>query len=138
VNLTYLSGLSDDDVDARLIVSSLRDVFYELSISEYSQRCVHQQRSLTNSTYDIHTLKDLAKHNMTTIEPAGDGRGDEELTAVGVLARVSHAEDTWGSVLELEVLVVEAVTVDRFATGTVATGCEEGQGWIISIWEHHR
>ena len=40
-----------------------------------------------------------------TIEPGSYDGGDEELRAVGVLASVSHGEDTGLRVLELEVLI---------------------------------
>lgn len=45
-----------------------------------------------------------------------DGR-DEELRSVGVLAGVGHAEQTLAGVTDLEVLILELVTVDRLATG---------------------
>lgn len=42
----------------------------------------------------------------------GDNGGDEELGAVGVATSVGHGEETLLGVLELEVLILEAVTVD--------------------------
>jgi hypothetical protein len=42
----------------------------------------------------------------------GDDGGDEELGAVGVATSVGHGEEALLGVLELEVLVLEAVTVD--------------------------
>ena len=49
---------------------------------------------------------------MGTIEPRGNDRGDEELRAVGVLSGVGHGEHAGLGVLQLEVLVLEAVAVD--------------------------
>ena len=46
----------------------------------------------------------------------GDGRGDEKLGAIGVLARVGHAEHAGLAMLQLEVLVREFVAVDGFPT----------------------
>lgn len=40
---------------------------------------------------NVVALENLAEDDMATIEPGGDDGGDEELTAVGVLARVGHA-----------------------------------------------
>ena len=43
--------------------------------------------------------------DVSTVEPGSHNRGDEELGAVGVLAGVSHRENTGLRVLELEVLI---------------------------------
>jgi len=40
---------------------------------------------------DLEALEDLAEDNVLAVEPGGDGGGDEELGAVGVLAGVGHA-----------------------------------------------
>ena len=42
----------------------------------------------------------------------GDNGGDEELRAIGVLAGVGHGQEALLRVLELEVLVLEAVAID--------------------------
>ena len=52
-----------------------------------------------------------------------DGR-DKKLRSVGVLAGVGHAEQTLAGVTDLEVLILELVTVDRLATGA----------WILSVY----
>jgi len=39
---------------------------------------------------DLVALEDLAEDDVAAIEPAGDGGGDEELGAVGVLAAVGQ------------------------------------------------
>jgi hypothetical protein len=46
---------------------------------------------------------------MLAVEPVGDGGGDEELRAVGVLASVRHGEQARFGVLQLEVLVYIAM-----------------------------
>lgn len=40
---------------------------------------------------NVVALEDLAEHDVLAIQPRGDGGGDEELGAVGVLAGVGHA-----------------------------------------------
>jgi hypothetical protein len=71
---------------------------------------------------DLVALEHFAEDNMAAIQPACHDRGDEKLTAVGILARVGHAKKTLASVLELEVLIGELCAVDGLAAGTVATG----------------
>ena len=44
------------------------------------------------------------------------------LGAVGVGTSVGHGEDSGAGVSELEVLVLEFVAVDRFASGAVVVG----------------
>jgi hypothetical protein len=59
---------------------------------------------------------------MGTVQPRGNDSGDEELRSVGVLAGVGHGEQTRLSVLQLEVLVSELLSVDGLSTGTVSFG----------------
>jgi hypothetical protein len=70
---------------------------------------------------NIHTLGDLTKDNVLAIQPRGLDSSDKELRTVGVWTSVGHREQTWGSVLEGEVLISEFRTVDRLTTGTVTT-----------------
>lgn len=42
---------------------------------------------------DVVALEHFAKDDVAAIQPAGDGGGDEELGAVGVLSRIGHAWD---------------------------------------------
>jgi hypothetical protein len=97
-----LSALGDLDRLDWLVARSLRDAL--------------------NLVHDLIALEHFAKDHMAAIQPAGDNRSDEELTAVRVLARVGHAEKTFASVLELEVFIGELCAVDGLAAGTVATG----------------
>lgn len=59
---------------------------------------------------------------MLSVEPWASNSGDEELGPVGVWTSISHGEQTWGSVLELEVLVSELLSVDGFSTSAVEVG----------------
>ena len=45
--------------------------------------------------------------------------GDEELGSVGVGSSVGHGEVSRGDVVELEILISELGSVDRFATGSI-------------------
>jgi len=71
---------------------------------------------------NIHALDNLAKHNVLAIKPLGLGGTQEELTAIGVGSSVGHRKDSRSGVLELEVLVLELVSVDRLSTGSVVVG----------------
>ncbi len=68
----------------------------------------------TDRQTDRHTLYSLKIHpsrltlaedDVAAIEPGAGHRGDEELGAVGVGARVGHGEQARGRVLRREVLV---------------------------------
>lgn len=65
--------------------------------------------------HDIHTLDDLSEDNVTSVQPGGLLDGDEELASVGVLAGVGHRQPASSVVLQLEVLVLETLSVDRAA-----------------------
>ena len=41
--------------------------------------------------HDLEALEDLAEDNVLSVEPGGDGGGNEELRSVGVLSGVGHA-----------------------------------------------
>ena len=83
--------------------------------------CGFVARLLLHVLYRVHhivALKNLAEHNMAAVEPGGDGSGDEELAAVGVWARVCHAEKALLAVFQLEVLVGKLVAVDGLSART--------------------
>jgi len=71
---------------------------------------------------DIHAFDDLAEYNVLAIQPLGLGGTQEELTAVGVGASVSHGQDSRSGMLQLEVLVLELVSIDRLSSGSVVVG----------------
>jgi len=59
--------------------------------------------AVLNSLNDVHSLKNLAEHNVLPIEPSSRHGGNEELGAIRVRPSVCHREETGSSVLELEV-----------------------------------
>jgi len=56
------------------------------------------------------------------VQPGGLGGAEEELRAVGVGSSVGHRQDSGSGMLEVEVLVLELVAVDRLASGSVVVG----------------
>merc|ERR1712035_295929 len=71
---------------------------------------------------DVHALNDGAKNDVLAVQPSSLDGAQEELGAVSAWAGIGHGEDAGASVLELEVLVLEPVTVDGLATSAVVVG----------------
>lgn len=67
-------------------------------------------------------LRELAEDHMLAIQPGSKGRGDEELGAIGVGSGIGHAQKPLLVMQQLEILIGEFLSVDRFATGAVAGG----------------
>ena len=56
---------------------------------------------LLNELDEVHSLGDLAKHNVLSVQPAGDDGGDEKLRSVGSGAGVGHGQQAGSVVLQL-------------------------------------
>jgi len=56
------------------------------------------------------------------VQPLGLSSAQEKLRTVGVGSSVSHGQDSRSGVLQLEVLVLELVTVDGLAPGAISSG----------------
>ena len=54
---------------------------------------------------------------MLVADIPSDRSSDEELRAIGVFARIGHAQHSGLAVLELEVLILELGSVDGFPSG---------------------
>jgi len=67
-------------------------------------------------------VKNTTEDDVLAIEPVSDDGSDEELRAVGVGTCVSHGEEEGLIVVEVEVLVIELLTVDGNTTGTIVVG----------------
>lgn len=62
-----------------------------------------------------HPLQDLSKDDMFPIEPWRLHGGNEELGSISVFACIGHAQPSWSIVLQLEVLIREAITIDALS-----------------------
>ena len=113
---SFMSGGLDDAVLDGSILSTglgsfdLSDNILEFTVSK------RELRRLSD-----HSAKDLAEDNVSSIEPWGLDSGEEKLGAVGVLASVGHREPASAVVLELEVLVSEFFSVDRFSACSISS-----------------
>jgi len=75
-----------------------------------------------NLLYNVHTIRDLAKHTVFAIQPASLSCAQKELGPVGVGAGVSHGKDTGTGVLQTKVFVLKLVTVDGLSSSSVVVG----------------
>ncbi len=71
---------------------------------------------------DLHALNNFAEYDVLTVQPRARNSGQKELRAIGVWASVGHRQQTWLGVLELEVLVLEFVAINRLAASAVLVG----------------
>ena len=64
---------------------------------------------------------------MLPIEPLSRAKSDEELTAICILARISHRDNAGAGMLQLAAdLVVEGVAIDGAAAAT-------GAAWVATL-----
>jgi hypothetical protein len=70
----------------------------------------------------VQTLHHLSKDHMLAIQPLGFDGAEEKLAAIGVGSSVGHGEDPGTGVLQLEVLVLELITVNGLASSAVVVG----------------
>jgi len=69
-----------------------------------------------------HALHHFAEHNVLPVQMRRLHRRDEKLAAVGVFARVGHGQESWTIVPQLEVLILELLTVNALTAGAVMSG----------------
>jgi len=72
--------------------------------------------------HDVHALDNVAEHDMLAVQPGRLHRGEKELRAVRVRARVRHRQHAGAGMLEGEVLVGELLAVDRLAASSIMVG----------------
>ena len=72
---------------------------------------------------DIHSFDNRSEDTMLSIKPGCLSGTEEELGSVGVGSSVGHREDSGTSVLQLEVLILELVSVDGLSSSSVVV-CE--------------
>jgi len=84
-------------------------------------------RLRSNSLNGLHNservaiIVDLSEYYVLPIEPASDDGGDEELRSIGVRTSIGHGEEEWAVVLQLEVLILELLTVNALSASTIVT-----------------
>jgi len=71
-----------------------------------------------NSSNSAHATNNFAKNNMSTIQPGSFLYSDEELRSIGVFSSIGHWQPSWAIMLELEVFIFEAFSIDGSATST--------------------
>lgn len=94
-----LATVDNDDVLLRTITPAFRDVL--------------------DTVDNLHSREHLSENDVLSVEPASHNCGDEKLRAIGILSSVCHGEKARSSMLELEVLIWESVTVDGLAPCTI-------------------
>ncbi len=116
VRLLQLAALYDFDCLEWVIPRAFRDILHLLddviAFENFSEDDVLAIEPPSLSQRVVHYLFDKM------VGLRGDGRGDEELRAVCVLARVCHAHHAGLGVLQLEVLVGKFGSVNRFPSST--------------------
>ena len=68
-----------------------------------------QKLSLT-----YHSFQHFPKYNMSTIQPFCFYCCDKELRAICVFSSICHTQPAWTIVLQLKILIFEAITIDAF------------------------
>ena len=75
-----------------------------------------------NFRHKWHSVDNFSEDDMLAVQPAAFDSGDEELWAIGVGSSVGHGEESYLVVLQLEVLISEFGSVDRFSSSAVVVG----------------
>ena len=78
-----------------------------------------------NDMLKIHISRPLCSDNKTnlSVEPFSFDSAKKELWTISVWSSIGHWENSWSSVLQLEVFIFEFVSVDWFTSGTIVV-CE--------------
>src|SRR5210317_1173454 len=82
--------------------------------------CSRIRSNTFHTLHNILSFKDLAKNNVTSIEPGSLHGSDEKLTSVGVWPSISHTQVERALVLELKILISKLLTIDTFTSTTIS------------------
>ena len=79
----------------------------------------HQRRNYNECSWYLHYAGSMHRCENS---PRGRHSSEEELGAVGVRTSVGHGQISCSSVLQLEVLICELLSVDGLAAGAITVG----------------
>jgi len=71
---------------------------------------------------NIHAFDDLSENDVFSVQPRSFGGANEKLRPIGVGSGVGHGQNSGSGVLQLEVLILEFVSVNRLSTSSVVVG----------------
>ena len=118
------SALRDDNGQLGLAVGADGNVFDladgQHAIDDLRQVAGGERREWSRAEQRVPARRDrgaryLAKYHMLVVQPVASVASDEKLAAIRVGTRIGHGEQARPGVLEIEILVIKLVAVDRDA-----------------------
>jgi len=102
-------------MNSRLELTRVGNFDFSFGFPGLSALCLH----LLNY---VQSLNNLSEDSVLAIEPLSLHSTNEELAAVGVGTSIGHGQSAWASVLELEVLISELLSVDGLTSCSISIG----------------
>ncbi|KYN13003.1 hypothetical protein ALC57_14849 [Trachymyrmex cornetzi] len=94
------------------VASSLDTLNGSVTVSAPLSAMTTSLRGLSRELCSYHSFDNLAKDDMSTIEPRCLLNCDKELRPVGILASIGHRQPSSTIVLQFEVFVRKAIPID--------------------------
>jgi hypothetical protein len=95
-------------------------VGYTLTQCAQARQVMHSSNH-SPITWVIRTFNDTSKDGMLAVQPRRGRRGDEKLTAIGILSRIGHAHGEWSVVAQgWDNFIIEFPAPNTFPARSVA------------------